>query len=210
MIQGILDHSQKRRNIYNGFRGGLNFITGHLRDLLPHVDGFRMRILEDELRWFNLRLDRQGKYLRPEHRTRVQDALRRADSIVTMSDEFRSFRREANRYERRMEAEFDRSQDRIAETPPMHKLLWLRDLHDEVRDLGKDAGDSANLAVQVDEARRMQGNVIGTDELRQEIGLYLAAVQGMIDRYTAIRGETEKYVKFIRDNEISLLDSIGD
>ena len=92
----------------------------------------------------------------------------------------------------------------------MHKLLWLRDLHDEVRDLGKDAGDSANLAVQVDEARRMQGNVIGTDELRQEIGLYLAAVQGMIDRYTAIRGETEKYVKFIRDNEISLLDSIGD
>src|SRR3954451_7225801 len=77
-IQGVLDLSQKRRAVYDRFRGNLNFITGNIRDLLPHVDGFRMRTLEDELRWLELRIDRQGNYLRGSHRARVRDALNRA------------------------------------------------------------------------------------------------------------------------------------
>lgn len=208
VVQGILDQNQKRRTVYNVFRSGLNFLAGQLRDLMPHVDGFKMRIVEDELRAFKLRLDRQGKYLREEHRATAQAAFDRASAIVAPAGEFQSLRREMKRRERRMRVEFDRSREVVPDTAWFHNLLWLRDIPTDVGELGNDPDDATEFVGRVDQARKMVVGVAGTEELRRDIESYLTSVQGIIGRHYAIVREVESYAKFVREYEISLLDAI--
>lgn len=211
VIQGLLDLSRKRRGVYGGFRSNLNFINGHMCDLLPNADSFRLRILRDEMRWLKLRLESQGKFLRKRHRTRIAGAVDRIDLTLQLGHEFRSFRREVFRCDRRVRAEFHISQKKIPETPPLHDALWLRDLPAEVREFGQDSGDdSAQLQVYIEEARIESARLPGTDDLKHAIGCYLTAIQGMVTRHDAVRVRVEEFTQFVRDNEISLLDVIID
>ena len=208
VIDGVIGLRQRREAVVRGIRGNINHMGRIAADLLPDVYAWRVKDLQDEYRWFGLTLERQGKYLRADERTRAATVSAQVPGMIADAQQIRSVRREAQRLAEELDTGWlqDGTGPKSARAiPAVDKLMREYRLYFEDAE-----ADPGRLTVAVKEARRRIGELDLAEQAASSLNAYVTAVETAVERRQALRDAVGSYVELMRDTEIMLLGRVQD
>lgn len=211
VIEGIVSQRQRRQQVVHGFRGAGNFIMTIVGEMMPNVYPWTIRRLENEIRWFDMRLQRQAKYLKKDEKDLAMKTSEYAKSILSVSRDFSGFSREAQRQRDRMEDELSRAREEKRTEIYFHELYAVVDLDREFAVYMSDRdAEGAAVLVAASEAQREVDTRELDDRSRVSLSKYITATKGAADRGEKLKLAINDYIQHVRDTEITLLGRVAD
>lgn len=208
VIDGLISSRQRRQQVVNGFRGNINFMMKGAAGLLPEAYAWAIRNLADEIRWFDIRLKRQAKYLRKDERVRAQDFRQRLDPIMAEIREYQSFKRESDRQSDLAGADTAELQDAEGKKVWRHELVMMRRVEAEFRQYLRDPDvEPAKVLVAATGARR-EVDDLADSSAKESLQLYLVAVEGLVRVSEGLKQRIRSLVEFVHETEVVFLERI--
>lgn len=211
VIDGLGEARQRRLSAIGGLRGALNFLMRLGTDLLPELYPWRIRDVKDELRWFQMRLER-SKALRSDEVARAEDIANQIPTLIHLAEELRSTRSEGSRLADLLDDAWRAEQKRTHNEedpnfPTRYQASWLDTLEREHRAyIGDTNVEQGALRVALAEARRRADGLNATVELRDLLNRYISAVEVQVEATELLKAEVAALVLSVRDNEMILME----
>jgi hypothetical protein len=207
VIDGIVSRRQRRQQVILGVRGGTNYMMRIAADVLPEAYHWRLRDLENEIRWYGLTLDHQGKYLRAHERRRAETAKAEATEILSAAKNYLAFKRESERLWDQTSREFQRANRVEGIKQYRHELTMVSSTRDHFRQYLEDpTSEPGPTLVAAREARNEVGSIQIPRTLKDSLFGYLTAVENSIEESELIKERVSRFVQNVRDTEIIYLD----
>jgi hypothetical protein len=211
VIDGLSEARQQRLSSVSGLRGALNYLMRIGVDLLPNLYDWRIRDLKDELRWFQMRLERSNA-LKSDEVKRAAEISGRVPTLIQLAEEVRSTRSEISRLQGRVREEWETEVERASGTgtrdfPPQYKARWLSFLDREYGAYATDVqADQGGVRVAVAESRRQIEALGAGEKLSDLLNRYISAIEVELAGTESLRAEASALASSVRDNEMILLE----
>lgn len=212
VIEGVVSLRQRRQQVVLGFRGTANYIMNIVADIMPAAYPWNIRRLENEIRWFDMRLERQAKYLKRDEKDLAKKTSSYAKSILSVAQDFSGFKREARRQRERANDELSRARgEDETKTIFFRELYALVDLEREFNQYMLDReAEGAAVLVAASEAKQEVDTRELDDRSRTSLSKYIIAARGAVDRGEQLKRLVNEYIQHVRDSEITLLGRVPD
>lgn len=210
VIEGVVQARKTRSQTLAGLRGALNFCVRITSDLLPDLYAWRLRDLDDELRWLHLRLNRSVS-LRTDERLRAEALERVFREALEAANRARRLRRESENCKRiardTWNAERDSHPTRLS---PYFQQRWLTHLEEErLEYLSDPEPAAASLLVTLSVAKEQSSALDAPDEVKSAVADFLIAIELEIEACERLRSLCATIIHEVRDGELVLLDRMA-
>lgn len=216
VIDGLSEVRQRRMNSLTGLRGALNFLMRTCDALVPHLDEWRIRDLENEDRWFRIKLNR-SRSLRREERSRALEIVENVPAMAEKARRARRAREEAGETRGELESAWEaerkatKGQEGAAPLPFFYDIAWLQSVQ---RAHGQFSGgtelDPTRLQIEIAEAQRQLEATACSAALKAIAARHLTAMSIHMNTSVELKRLVDGMISAVRDNEMVLLERIRD
>jgi len=216
LIDGLGAARQRREAVVTGFRSNLNYIARIVSGLLPSLYDFHLRDLGEEMRWLDLRRQRQGKYLKLSDRKAIAEIAAQIPRIRTDAVKARELRQDTAEVRTQLPDEWDRirrnaSTDTTAGMPQWYDLTWMRKLeHEYDRYIRVADSKPGQLLVAITEARHKISLLDIDPYLAERLSSFATAMSVEQQVIEDLKEKVAAYRDAVRNAEIALLERIRD